>query len=367
VLLRNLFRQHLRLTPPRRDGSSRELAALLAGSWREPRVPFDGAAEQVAALAPLLLGSGAAGLAWRRIEDTPAASCAEAAGLRDAQRTYTLHHWVHQREIKTVLGLLHEAGLDPVLIKGWAAARLYPDPGLRPYGDIDLCVPTGDLAAARRVLEGEAGRRYWVDLHAGFADIASPGADPILARTQRVDLDGDGIRVLAPEDHLHLLAVHFLRHGGWRPLWLCDLAAAVEGRPPGFDWGRCLGPAPRRAEWVACAIRLAHELLGARIDDTPLASRPRTLPGWLVQTVLRQWQTPFATAQAPQRHPLPMAEQLRQPAGLWRGLRQRWPDAISATVSVEGAFDDRPRLPYQLRDCARRAGRLLLRRPRGLP
>jgi len=29
-------------------------------------------------------------------------------------------------------------GVEPILGKGWAIARLYPERGMRPYGDIDL-------------------------------------------------------------------------------------------------------------------------------------------------------------------------------------------------------------------------------------
>jgi hypothetical protein len=50
-----------------------------------------------------------------------------------------------------------------------------------------------------------------------------------------VELNGAKIRILGAEDHLRLLCLHLLKHGAWRPLWLCDVAAALESRPSSFD------------------------------------------------------------------------------------------------------------------------------------
>ena len=61
-------------------------------------------------------------------------------------------------------------GLQPILIKGWAAARLYPETGLRPYGDIDVCVRPDQLAAAKKLLHEAAGSCGWVELHEGVPD-----------------------------------------------------------------------------------------------------------------------------------------------------------------------------------------------------
>ena len=68
-----------------------------------------------------------------------------------------------------------------------------------------------------------------------------------------------------------------------------DIAAALESRAPEFDWERCLGGNARRSDWVACTLGLAHRLLGASLENTPVVDRARTLPTWLVSTVLRQW------------------------------------------------------------------------------
>jgi hypothetical protein len=73
------------------------------------------------------------------------------------------------------------------------------------------------------------------------------------------------VKVLSPEDHLSMLCVHFLGHGGWRPIWLCDIAAAMESLTESFDWQTCLGEDTRRAGWILSALACAHEILGAQL------------------------------------------------------------------------------------------------------
>jgi hypothetical protein len=50
---------------------------------------------------------------------------------------------------------------------------------------------------------------------------------------------------------------------------------------------------------------------------------------------------------------------IRDRAGLLDALLTRWPNAIQATVSMHGAFDDSPRWRFQVGDCVRRTGRLI--------
>ena len=88
---------------------------------------------------------------------------------------------------------------------------------------------------------------------------------------------------------MRILAVHALRHGMVRPLWLVDLAVATECRSADFDWRRCLGPDRRRGEWVVAAITLAHQLLGADVTGSPIPAGTPRIPSWLSSAVLRAW------------------------------------------------------------------------------
>jgi hypothetical protein len=307
-------------------------------------------------LTPLLLGSGAGGLGWWRVRQSEALRETESGKqLLDAYRLLALQDVVHQNNIKQLFMLLRSADVEPLLAKGWTIARRYPEAALRPYGDMDICVRPEQYRRAEDVLKSPEGKQLNIDLHKGFSEIQDRSINELFARSQLVPLDEVDVRLMGAEDHLGLLTIHLLKHGGWRPLWLCDIGAALETRPAGFDWDVCLGQDTRRASWILSAIGLAHQLLGAKIDDTPVAGRAKLLPKWLVPNVLKQWETPFAINQSPMRHSAPMASYLRNPRGLLADLRKRWPDPITATISLEGSFNNWPRLPYQLGNCLARA------------
>jgi hypothetical protein len=156
------------------------------------------------------------------------------------------------------------------------------------------------------------------------------------------------VRVLGAEDHLALLCLHMLGHGAWRPVWLCDIAAAVESVSSDFDWARCFPKDARRSHWVACALGLARKLLGADVSERVAVPPPR----WLVTAVLRQWARDEHYMSTPS-----MAFVWRHPRLLAKAVRLRWPNAVQATVELGGPFNDLPRLPFQLGDCVWRVVR----------
>src|SRR5262249_56305882 len=128
---------------------------------------------------------------------------------------------VEERRVAGAVARLQAAGVEPLLAKGWAIARLYPRPGLRPYGDLDLYVRPSDYATARTALD--AAGTIAVDLHRGLADLDDRDHEVVLGRAAVEHAAGVPVRVLAAEDHLRLLCRHFLRHGGSPPVWLCDV------------------------------------------------------------------------------------------------------------------------------------------------
>src|SRR5688572_7015078 len=128
-------------------------AVVLSGSWRAD--PGGGIrAEELSAAAPLLLRTGAGALGWRRARGTPLHTRPEALQLQRAHRIQMLEAALGEREIPRLFGLLRSGGIEPLLVKGWAVARLYPEKGLRPYGDVDLCVRPAELESARSILAG---------------------------------------------------------------------------------------------------------------------------------------------------------------------------------------------------------------------
>lgn len=337
------------MSSPRSTATGARLATLLAGSWRRIPSPLSADAEELDVVAGLLLGGGAAGLVWRRCNHAPAMRAS--FSLREAFRIQAIGLSVRELEVAGLVRTLESAGATPLLGKGWAIAREYPEAGLRPCGDIDLYVRPQHYEASVAALAGHALAGV-ADVHCGIRILDDRDFDEIVRRSRRVTLAGGTIaRVFGVEDHLRLLALHLLGHGAWRPLWLCDVALALETRPAAFDWDYFLSGERRRTGWVACTLVLAHQLLEARLEGVP-ASLSRRLPAWLVPAVLRQW---GESSFVPHGRRRPMWEELRLGRAL-NALRTRWPNPIEASIGVGAAFDEMPRWPLQMAECIRRTG-----------
>ncbi len=334
------------------------IARLLAGAWRPGNPQPEVEAEKLERIAPLLHQTGAGALAWWCIRGTAFADTETGEGFHQAYRLHTLEAEVHALRLAEILCRLDAAGIDSLLIKGWALSRRYPEVGLRPHSDVDLIVRPGEAEAARAALAAPPALECAVDLHDGPSRVDALGFDQLAERAEVAQLGTHDVRILGPEDHLRLVALHALRHGVFRPIWLVDLAVCVEGRPPGFDWERCLGPIRRQGEWVIGAVALAERLLGARAEDTPAAGRASTLPGWLIRAVLRNWARGTGTS-----HLAPVFDALvarrRHPRLAWVEARRRWDRPIEATIEVGGPFNRLPRWPFQVIAAARRTLELL--------
>lgn len=333
--------------------------ASLSGAWRNPPFPsLEISQTQLDEVTPLLKGSSAGALGWWRVSRTKFRQSASGGALREAYHFHSVQSVMHEDRIRKVFRLFRGASIEVVLAKGWVAAALYPAAPLRPYHDIDICVKPEDFRAALDLLNSHA-RDCWVDLHQHFWELDDRNLVEVFARSRLVSLGNDQIRVMGPEDHLALLAIHLLKHGAWRPLWLCDIGAAIESLPKHFDWNVCLGRNRTKAHWITTAIGLAHHLLGAKIDSLPVTRKTIEAPGWLLHSVLRQWEHPFPQMQSPGIHPVPMATYIRRPRGIMKAMKSRWPNPIVATISVNGKFTGLPRLPYQVGNWVQRVGRFI--------
>lgn len=340
------------------------VSAVLAGAWRNSEFPpINITQHDLDEITPLLCTSGVAALAWRRLSSTHLHESSTAAVLHQTYRLQSLQSAIQEEQIERVFRTLRAASVDAILAKGWAAAAFYTNRGLRPCGDIDICVRPSDFRMAQEVLSRPEANDCLVDLHKNFTELNDRSIDEIFARSIVVKLGHEEIRLLGPEDHLALLCIHLLKHGAWRPLWLCDIAAALESLPATFDWNIFLGRDPRRTAWIGCAVGLAHRLLGARIGHLPLKVEQTEVPPWLIRGLLEQWSSLFPADHLPiQPAPL-MAKNLRTGRNIIKGVIERWPDPITATFNLGGNFNNFPRLPYQLADFIVLAARYLIHLP----
>ncbi len=263
------------------------LALALHAAWRDAPPAIELSDSTLAEILPVLTGDGAGGLAWWRLRVSEAAHSRLARQAREIYRAGVLESIRWEEHIRRIIPLLRASGVEPVLIKGWASARPYAEPALRPATDIDLCVRPDQMTAAQAVVKS-SGLPVLIDLHAGIPDLPDRQWDEVVQRSWLVPLGDADVRILGPEDHLRLLCFHFVRHSGCRPIWLCDIAAAVEALPDGFDWDYLLAGNSRLSDWVRCVVGLAGRLLDARLPR-PARAWMQRVPAWLEHTVLWRW------------------------------------------------------------------------------
>jgi hypothetical protein len=199
------------------------------------------------------------------------------------------------------------AGLEPVVFKGPALAGRYPDPSLRPMGDIDLLLPPGDHVRALEALQ-RAGWRvtHPLDRVSHETVLANPAAPTLslevhngldrwhnrltnlqgaaLWRRRRPSMvSGSPAFTLTPEDEVLLTATHAGKpyHCFERMVWFADLVVVIEAARAhgGLDWDLMRGRA-RSERWsTVLAVALTHaRRLGADVPDDFVAPLPSR--GW---------------------------------------------------------------------------------------
>lgn len=336
------------------------MARLLAGAWRSGSPPAAVSQSELERCLPQLLHSGATPLGWWKLRNAPELAGSEAASrLHDGARLLAIQDSLHGHALADIVSRLNAAGITPLIYKGWSVARCYADTCLRPYGDFDLVVRPQDYARAVGALSARVARNNaekkvtllvdtkpqarWVDLHCELPKQYRASVAQLFARARDAQL-GPGLSLLEPcdEDHLRLVVLHFLRHGGWRPLWLCDVAAMVEKIGPSFDWNVCFTDDRITADWIRAAIALAHALLGCRVEHLPADARV-PVPRWLEQAVIQEWRAPYAWRFEPPARSLSLNYVLRK-------LQTRWPGPVRASF-MRGAS------PFRRNTVADRAAR----------
>src|SRR5881275_1895644 len=104
------------------------VVSLLRGSWRESPAAAGIDDVHLKKLMPALSRTGTPALAWWRLRESPLAETSLGHELHEAYRRFRLSARIHEQEISNIFARLRDAGIEPVLVKGWAIARCYPDP-----------------------------------------------------------------------------------------------------------------------------------------------------------------------------------------------------------------------------------------------
>ncbi|MFN0277753.1 MAG: nucleotidyltransferase family protein [Pyrinomonadaceae bacterium] len=245
-------------------------------------------------------------------------------------------------QVLRVFSAFRAKNIDPILIKGLAAAQYYPEPGSRLSSDFDVAVPADDFEAATAVAVSPSANGIAVDVHRELRHLDTLEWDDLFENSRLLQVEGGEIRVLRPEDNLRVLSVHWLNDGGTDKEKLWDIYYAVKNRPPDFDWRRCLETvSKKRRRWITAAIGLAHRYLDLNLDDTPIKDEAVSLPKWLVREVEREWASGVQLMQ--------VDFFLNDPAMLFAQIKKRLrPNSLQATIEMEGSFDARTRIYYQM-------------------
>ncbi len=240
-------------------------------------------------------------------------------------------------------------GLNPIVIKGAAAASFYPEHQPRRFFDIDLAFHRDEFPAAMELAESEHRFGTHIDVHLELRSLDSLTWPELFARSTFLELEFGSIRVLCPEDHLRVIAVHWLNDGGENRERLWDIYCAVANRPTDFDWSKCLDcVSETRRGWVITAIGLAHKYLDLDISDLPFREECENIPKWVTRTLEREWADPVRTR--------PLQSCLRQPKLFLKQLRKRIPpNPIQASIQTESPINDGSRFFVQIRNIANRS------------
>ena len=241
------------------------------------------------------------------------------------QMQYTMRtNLFRQLNLKQILlsavKLLREHDIEPVLLKGFSLALLYPNPSLRQFGDIDLFVGLDrfhEACALMRTLPGgynwggevDAGHHYNIEfgeypmeIHRVSTDVDDPAEyaiysqiehDGLVEHRQQVDFEGFEVTIPSKEFMVFFTFFHawhhFLTTGvGWRQIsdmamtlhayygqldndklrrWLADMHLMQPWQTFGWLMVNCLGLPEAEMPFYDAACRRRAQKLYRRIME----------------------------------------------------------------------------------------------------
>lgn len=260
----------------------------------------------------------------------------------DRDKIRQINYRVFEQKMADAFEALEKAGLEPLLIKGWAASRYYPNPWKRNMGDVDIVFKPEYVSEAEVFLQDFTNPA--VDIHSGLRHHDTVPLDDLYENCRMEDCHGTPVRVLRVEDHLRVLCVHWLTDSGAYKDKLWDIFYAIEQHREIMDWDRCLNVvSPIRKGWIVCVIGLAHRYLGLDIEDLPFRNEIKKIPDWVEEALEREWQSPAML--------LPLQQAFSDKRLLYRQILKRFPpNPLHASIMLEKPFDTSPRVFYQIQN-----------------
>lgn len=217
--------------------------------------------------------------------------------LKSAYRHQWLANQHRLKRAEAALGVLHQAGIGTMVLKGAALAlRHYGDLGVRPMLDVDVLVEPRRVRQAVAALT-EAGwssflpteldvllpvthgtlyqdrSRVGIDLH-WYAMWSPAVEDDFWSAAEPLELGEAPTLAQAPADQLLQVCVHGIWSDGQRVRWVAD-AITVMRSSPDLDWDRVIERARARA--LTLPLREALAYLDRRFDAPVPSAVLRTL------------------------------------------------------------------------------------------
>jgi putative nucleotidyltransferase-like protein len=198
-------------------------------------------------------------------------------------------------DLQETARILDGAGVRWLLVKGPAVAeRLYPDPALRAYEDLDVVVPPGEFPRAIDALESAGCRmvdRNWKLLrremrgqvhltlpHGSVLDLHwhlinrdrgpfSLRMEEIFDRARTVPIAGRAMRTTSAEDTLLHLCIHAALSGANRLVWAKDVERAIVVDEPAWDVVVERARASGAGLATAAMLHRASSMFGAPVPE----------------------------------------------------------------------------------------------------
>jgi hypothetical protein len=193
---------------------------------------------------------------------------------------------------------LDEAGINTVVLKGWAVAGYYPVPELRKTGDIDILVADGDVNRAVEIIKKDGfrevsdqhsvhhvelanGEGIEIEVHNMFVEpfedeavnrlVRQYGAE-MLAHTEYFDYNGYRIRRGTAAYNALSLILHMLQHylrAGFGLKLLCDWVVFIDKGMDATEYARFakMSESLGISGFVKMINSVCHRFLGMKLAD----------------------------------------------------------------------------------------------------
>ncbi|MGN1215062.1 MAG: nucleotidyltransferase family protein [Candidatus Cryptobacteroides sp.] len=230
------------------------------------------------------------------------------------------------RTLGGLIRFLHSQGLDPVLLKGQAAARLYPDPYRRECGDIDMYFhKAGEWDSARRILsergisctvKPDGSLSYIlegveVEHHRNLTDICSPLKKRRLKSLEAqfgfrtAEIGETTVSVPSPELDFLLMSSHIMKHSFGKGVGLrqlCDIALLCSRGGTDERTMRCLSETAGILRWNRLLFSFLAGYLGVDPATLPYRTEGQADGRKLLEIVLEGGNFGKYSGQAPERY-----------------------------------------------------------------